>query len=241
MRSLAAKPTSLRLTARRSFTGWRAVTRSARCSSDRARGSRSERVHGRRAMCAFATSPPGGHGRAVGEPLGRPVAGPPRAWSAARSTSAGFRNITVLEQGRGPVAFDIGSADALMDAAVDWLAERERTLLLRRPRARWRRDVHGDCSNPSRRPLLRRPAPPKSTGKENFHLDVPSSELVGSARSPPTTYWRRSRRSPPRRWRAPLEQFDVTELCRRRRGDAESGPGGRHCSAASARGGDRAD
>jgi anhydro-N-acetylmuramic acid kinase len=82
----------------------------------------------------------------------------------------GISNITVVGPSKDPIAFDIGSANALMDAAVSWLTNGAETF-----------DRNGERASRGRvdaallKELLsdryyREPAP-KSTGKEYFHLE----------------------------------------------------------------------
>ncbi len=81
----------------------------------------------------------------------------------------GISNITVVSPTNDPIAFDIGSANALMDSAVTWLTHDAETF-----------DRNGERSARGRvdeyflqelldDPYYREPAP-KSTGKEYFHL-----------------------------------------------------------------------
>lgn len=81
----------------------------------------------------------------------------------------GIANVTVVRPDGDPVAFDTGPANALMDAAVRWITDGRETFDADGRRAA-RGQVHG--------PLLERLLgegyyalePPKTTGKELFHL-----------------------------------------------------------------------
>ncbi len=96
-----------------------------------------------------------------------------RTRSAVRGSLnlGGISNVTVVGPGREPLAYDIGPANALIDAVVSdatrWPRELRPRTGARRARARSTRS----CS----RVFLDEPyyalAPPKSTGKELFHLD----------------------------------------------------------------------
>ena len=92
----------------------------------------------------------------------------------------GISNITVGGPEREPIAFDIGPANALMDAAVTWLSHGVETF-------------DGDGASAARGevddellarflgdPYYAAPAP-KSTGKELFHLDYLKSHLTQRA------------------------------------------------------------
>jgi anhydro-N-acetylmuramic acid kinase len=82
----------------------------------------------------------------------------------------GIANITVVAPGRPPVAFDTGPANALIDAAVSHLTGGTETHDEGGVRAA-RGSVSGELlERLLDEPYYRRP-PPKSTGKELFHLD----------------------------------------------------------------------
>lgn len=82
----------------------------------------------------------------------------------------GIANMTVVSAGEAPIAYDIGPANALLDAAV-------RTLTGGRAHfdEGGRRAARGSIDQALLARLLEEPfyaaAPPKSTGKELFHLD----------------------------------------------------------------------
>jgi anhydro-N-acetylmuramic acid kinase len=88
----------------------------------------------------------------------------------------GISNITVVGPTSDPVAFDIGSANALMDAAVSWLTNDEETY-----DHNGERSARGHVDDELLHELLddpyyRAPAP-KSTGKEYFHLEYLKEKL----------------------------------------------------------------
>ena len=82
----------------------------------------------------------------------------------------GIANVTIIAPGRSPIAFDTGPANALIDAAISWRTQGRQT---------YDRDgasaARGTVDEPLFRALMDEPyyqlAPPKSTGKELFHLD----------------------------------------------------------------------
>jgi anhydro-N-acetylmuramic acid kinase len=90
----------------------------------------------------------------------------------------GIANVTVLGPDREPVAFDIGPANALMDAAVEWLSGGTE---------RFDRDgagaARGHLDAALVEELLDDPyftlPPPKSTGKEYFNLGYVTRRLEG--------------------------------------------------------------
>jgi anhydro-N-acetylmuramic acid kinase len=82
----------------------------------------------------------------------------------------GISNVTVLAEGREPVAFDIGPANALMDASVTWASGGKE-----RFDESGRRAARGRVDDVLLAVLLEEPyyalPVPKSTGKELFNLD----------------------------------------------------------------------
>jgi anhydro-N-acetylmuramic acid kinase len=92
----------------------------------------------------------------------------------------GISNITVVGPDRDPMAFDIGPANALMDAAVNWLSHGVETYDVDGGSA-----GRGEVDDEILERLLADPyyaAPaPKSTGKELFHLDYLKSHLSSRA------------------------------------------------------------
>jgi len=120
----------------------------------------------------------GGHGAPLASVLDALLLGPPVGTVRGALNLGGIANVTVLASGRDPVAFDIGPANALMDAVVTSLSEgRERfdDGGARADRghvdARLLASLLGD-------PYYLLP-PPKSTGKEHFNLDHVRSALAG--------------------------------------------------------------
>jgi anhydro-N-acetylmuramic acid kinase len=82
----------------------------------------------------------------------------------------GISNITVVGPNADPIAFDIGSSNALMDAAVTWISDGAEVFDRNGERA-----ARGHVDDVLLNALLTDPyydAPaPKSTGKEYFHLE----------------------------------------------------------------------
>ncbi|RCV50264.1 anhydro-N-acetylmuramic acid kinase [Marinitenerispora sediminis] len=141
----------------------------------------------------------------IAETTGLPVVSDPRArdvaaggqgaplastldvlWLAGRDAPAaalnlgGIANLTVVAPGRDPVAFDVGPANALLDAAVA-RATGGRAHLDRDGAGARRGRVHGDLLARLRAdPYYARPAP-KTTGKELFHAGYLEAALAGRA------------------------------------------------------------
>jgi anhydro-N-acetylmuramic acid kinase len=90
----------------------------------------------------------------------------------------GISNVTVLEQGKDPIAFDIGPANALIDAAVEWATGGSQHF-----DRDGRRGAAGGVVPWLLESLLAEPyyalPPPKSTGKELFHLEYLQGHLAG--------------------------------------------------------------
>jgi anhydro-N-acetylmuramic acid kinase len=111
----------------------------------------------------------GGHGAPLASLVDVLLLGknPPKVRGALNL--GGISNITVVGPVDAPIAFDIGPANALMDAAVTWLSDGAETYDHEGQRA-----ARGDVDNDLLNDLLTDPyygAPaPKSTGKEYFHL-----------------------------------------------------------------------
>ncbi len=95
----------------------------------------------------------------------------------------GIANVTVVGPVRDPVAFDIGPANALIDAAAGWLAagavDRDED---------GRGAARGSVDAELLASLLHDPyyaaPPPKSTGKEHFHLGHVQQHLGGRRLAP---------------------------------------------------------
>ena len=88
----------------------------------------------------------------------------------------GISNITVVGPSKAPAAFDIGPANALMDAAVTWLSEGRETFDKDGASA-----AKGKIDREVLEQFLAEPyfkeSAPKSTGKELFHLEYLQSRL----------------------------------------------------------------
>jgi anhydro-N-acetylmuramic acid kinase len=90
----------------------------------------------------------------------------------------GIANVTIVASGQDPVAFDTGPASAFMDAVVSWRTDGRETYDV---------DGRGAAQGTVDAALLAamldepyyRLAPPKSTGKELFHLDYLLDRLAG--------------------------------------------------------------
>ena len=120
----------------------------------------------------------GGHGAPLASVLDVLLLAPPPGTVRGALNLGGISNVTVLEEGRLPVAFDIGPANALMDAVVThFTGGRERFDESGRYAARGRVDAALLAL------LLEEPyytlGWPKSTGKELFNLDYVLRALAG--------------------------------------------------------------
>jgi anhydro-N-acetylmuramic acid kinase len=82
----------------------------------------------------------------------------------------GIANVTIVSPDRDPIAYDTGTANALIDAAVSWRTDGAEAF-----DAGGQRATRGSVDADLLGALLDEPyyqlAPPKSTGKELFHLD----------------------------------------------------------------------
>ncbi len=117
----------------------------------------------------------GGHGAPLAGVLDRLWLRDATATTAALNIG-GIANITVVAPDRPPLAFDTGPGNALLDAAARMISG-----------GVWHQDVDGDLAAQGTvradllEVLLADPyyalAPPKSTGKEHFHLDHLSAAL----------------------------------------------------------------
>jgi len=90
----------------------------------------------------------------------------------------GISNVTVVGPEREPLAFDIGPANALMDAAVTWKTAGAELYDRDGAHARRGRIDEDLLAAFLAEPYYRAPAP-KSTGKELFHLEYLQSHLAG--------------------------------------------------------------
>jgi anhydro-N-acetylmuramic acid kinase len=120
----------------------------------------------------------GGHGAPLASLLDVLLLGRQPAVPSGSLNLGGIANATIVRGGRDPIAFDIGPANALMDAAVEWLTD---------GREHYDRDGaragRGQVDAVLVERLLDDPyfsqAPPKSTGKEYFNLGYVTSRLKG--------------------------------------------------------------
>jgi len=88
----------------------------------------------------------------------------------------GIANVTVVGPDREPIAYDTGPANALIDAAIDWRTDGRETF-----DAGGQRAAGGTVDQELLASLLDEPYyrldPPKSTGKELFHLEYIRAHL----------------------------------------------------------------
>jgi anhydro-N-acetylmuramic acid kinase len=88
----------------------------------------------------------------------------------------GIANVTIVAPDRDPIAYDTGTANALIDAAVSWRTDGAEAY-----DAGGQRATRGNVDAELLAILLDEPyyrlAPPKSTGKELFHLDYLRNRL----------------------------------------------------------------
>ncbi len=116
---------------------------------------------------------------ALGQPARRLAArGHTRPRSCGSLNLGGIANVTVLGPGREPLAFDIGPANALIDAAVEMLTDGAQSF---DAGGAWAARGRPDPALVER--LLDDPyfslPPPKSTGKEYFNLGYVTRRLDG--------------------------------------------------------------
>jgi anhydro-N-acetylmuramic acid kinase len=121
----------------------------------------------------------GGHGAPLASLLDVLLLGGAPASVCGSLNLGGIANVTVLGPGREPLAFDIGPANALLDAAVEWLSEGEEHFDRDGARA-----ARGGVATALVDRLLDDPyfslPPPKSTGKEYFNLGYVTRRLEGA-------------------------------------------------------------
>jgi anhydro-N-acetylmuramic acid kinase len=120
----------------------------------------------------------GGHGAPLASVLDVLLLAPPAGTVRGALNLGGISNVTVLAEGREPVAFDIGPANALLDAVVSSASSgRERF------DEDGRRGARGSVDQALLSAMLGEPyyslPAPKSTGKELFNLDYVLAALAG--------------------------------------------------------------
>ena len=120
----------------------------------------------------------GGHGAPLASVIDVLLLAPPPGTVRGALNLGGISNVTVLAEGREPVAFDIGPANALMDATVTWASGGKE-----RFDESGRRAARGRVDDILLAALLEEPyyslPVPKSTGKELFNLDYVLVALGG--------------------------------------------------------------
>lgn len=122
----------------------------------------------------------GGHGAPLASLIDVLLLGSnPRAVRGALNLG-GISNITVVGADRAPLAFDIGPANALMDAATTWLTYGAQTFD-RDGASAARGEVDVDLLAAMLTETYYAAPAPKSTGKELFHLDYLKAYLADRA------------------------------------------------------------
>jgi anhydro-N-acetylmuramic acid kinase len=118
----------------------------------------------------------GGHGAPLASLLDVLLLGREPPVASGSLNLGGIANATIVARGREPIAFDIGPANALLDATVEWLTSGEERYDRGGDRA-----ARGQVDPELVRRLLDDPyfslPPPKSTGKEYFNLGYVTSRL----------------------------------------------------------------
>lgn len=120
----------------------------------------------------------GGHGAPLASTLDVMLLGRDAPQARAALNLGGIANITVTGGGQDPVAYDTGPANALLDLAVEVATAGERTY-----DEDGRIAAEGSVDEELLERLLDEPyyalEPPKSTGKEHFHLPYLTERLAG--------------------------------------------------------------
>ncbi len=118
----------------------------------------------------------GGHGAPLASLLDVLLLGREPPVASGSLNLGGIANATIVARGREPIAFDVGPANALLDATVEWLTSGEERYDRGGDRA-----ARGQVDPQLVRRLLDDPyfslPPPKSTGKEYFNLGYVTSRL----------------------------------------------------------------
>ncbi len=118
----------------------------------------------------------GGHGAPLASLLDVLLLGPSPVAVSGSLNLGGIANVTVVGPGRAPVAFDIGPANALLDATIAWRTNGQES---------YDRDGARADRGQAQAGLVERLVddpyfslrPPKSTGKEYFNLGYVTSRL----------------------------------------------------------------
>jgi len=118
----------------------------------------------------------GGHGAPLASLIDVLLLGRRPALVRGALNLGGISNITVVGPSRDPIAYDIGPANALMDAAVTWLSDGAQTYDRGGSSAARGRVDEVLLAEFLAEPYYDAPAP-KSTGKELFHLEYLTSHL----------------------------------------------------------------
>jgi anhydro-N-acetylmuramic acid kinase len=152
----------------------------------------------------------GGHGAPLASLLDVLLLGVHPATVRGSLNLGGISNITVVGPSAEPIAFDIGSSNALMDAAVTWLTGGDEAFDRDGERAARGRVDDALLADLLADPYYDAPAP-KSTGKEYFHLEYLLGALGTREIAPDDLLATLAEVTVETVARA-VEKFDVTEL-----------------------------
>jgi anhydro-N-acetylmuramic acid kinase len=125
----------------------------------------------------------GGHGAPLASLLDVLLLGREPAVVSGSLNLGGIANATIVARGREPIAFDIGPANALLDATVEWLTGGQEHYDRDGARAGRGRADERLVDRLMDDPYFSLP-PPKSTGKEYFNLGYVTSRLGRSRLDP---------------------------------------------------------